>query len=120
MIAQIARYHRKSAPKASHADFQALAPADQEMVRALAGLLRIGIALDRTRQAAIDDLTVSRDDAGVRIEVAARPDVDLSLEIYTANQRSRLLAGVLGSDVHVELVPAGGGASGRVEAEVGA
>ncbi len=35
IIAQIARYHRKSAPKPSHAEFAALAPDDQDWCAAL-------------------------------------------------------------------------------------
>ena len=53
VIAQIARYHRKSAPKPSHPDFAALPPADQDLVRALAAILRVAIGLDRSHQARV-------------------------------------------------------------------
>ena len=53
VIAQIARYHRKSAPKPSHPDFAALPPADQDLVRALAAILRVAIGLDRSHQAQV-------------------------------------------------------------------
>ena len=43
IIAQIARYHRKSAPKASHAEFGRLAPEHQRLVKTLAGILRVAI-----------------------------------------------------------------------------
>ena len=48
IIAQIARYHRKSAPKPRHAEFARLRPSDQRVVRALAGILRVAIGLDRS------------------------------------------------------------------------
>ena len=48
IIAQIARYHRKSAPKASHAEFARLSPEDQRLVKTLAGILRVAIGLDRS------------------------------------------------------------------------
>ena len=48
IIAQIARYHRKSAPKASHAEFGRLSPDDQRLVKTLAGILRVAIGLDRS------------------------------------------------------------------------
>ncbi len=56
LIAQVARYHRKSAPKPSHAEFAALPAATQHAVRTLAGILRIGVALDRTRTGAVREL----------------------------------------------------------------
>ena len=48
IIAQIARYHRKSAPKASHAEFGRLSPEHQRLVKTLAGILRVAIGLDRS------------------------------------------------------------------------
>ncbi|NBR91949.1 MAG: Ppx/GppA family phosphatase [Actinobacteria bacterium] len=47
LIAQIARYHRKSVPKPEHAEFSALSPSDQRLVRGLAALLRVAIGLDQ-------------------------------------------------------------------------
>ena len=57
VIAQIARYHRKSEPKQSHEAFAALSASDQRLVRSLAGVLRVAIGLDRRhdgRVAAVD------------------------------------------------------------------
>ena len=62
IIAQIARYHRKSEPKASHPEFAALDAPDQELVRALAGILRVAIGLDRSHRERV---------AAVRVELHA-------------------------------------------------
>ncbi|WP_293912455.1 Ppx/GppA phosphatase family protein [Deinococcus sp.] len=48
IIAQVARYHRGSAPKSSHTEFQALNTADREAVCKLAAVLRVADGLDRT------------------------------------------------------------------------
>jgi exopolyphosphatase/guanosine-5'-triphosphate,3'-diphosphate pyrophosphatase len=104
MIAQVARYHRKSEPKATHADFQSLSDVDQGRVRTLAGLLRIGIALDRTRQGGVEELVVTADDRTVTVGVRTRDEIDFSLELYTANQRSSLLSTAIDRDVSVELI----------------
>jgi exopolyphosphatase/guanosine-5'-triphosphate,3'-diphosphate pyrophosphatase len=48
LVAQIARYHRKSIPQPSHAEFHALEPPAQKSVMILGGILRIADALDRT------------------------------------------------------------------------
>lgn len=102
IIAQVARYHRKSAPKRSHEEFQGLVEADQTLVRILAGILRIGIALDRTRQGGIEDLEVTISADNILIRAHVDDELDYSLEEYTANQRSNLLAKALDLDVRIE------------------
>ncbi|MEN9206119.1 MAG: Ppx/GppA phosphatase family protein [Thermostichales cyanobacterium SZTDM-1c_bins_54] len=50
IIANIARYHRKSPPKRKHPNFQALTEErHQRLVCQLSALLRLGVALDRRR-----------------------------------------------------------------------
>jgi exopolyphosphatase/guanosine-5'-triphosphate,3'-diphosphate pyrophosphatase len=101
IIAQIARYHRKSAPKPSHAEFAALRPDDQHVVRVLAGILRVAIGLDRSHEGRVAGLRVSS--RGRRLTVKALPagSGDLSLELYAANERKGLLEEVLGRAVTV-------------------
>jgi exopolyphosphatase / guanosine-5'-triphosphate,3'-diphosphate pyrophosphatase len=47
VVAQLARYHRKSLPGEEHGAFARLAPDDRQRVRTLAALLRIADGLDR-------------------------------------------------------------------------
>lgn len=106
LIAQIARYHRKSAPKRSHDEFHALAGDDQRRVRLLAGMLRVGIALDRTRRHVIEKVTV-RDDGPsdvVTLNVHRPIGADVALERYVANDRSSLLAAALDAEVRLAFV----------------
>jgi exopolyphosphatase / guanosine-5'-triphosphate,3'-diphosphate pyrophosphatase len=103
LIAQIARYHRKSNPKSSHEPFAALGHHDQQLVRTLAGVLRIAIGLDRCHERRVAGVrTEVRSDRAV-IEVYA-DDTDIALELYAANERKDLLEQVLGR--RVELMPA--------------
>ncbi|MGI9606562.1 MAG: Ppx/GppA phosphatase family protein [Acidimicrobiales bacterium] len=90
LIAQVARYHRKSEPKRSHRDWSALPPADQKIVATLAGMLRIGIALDRTYRNLATDLEIECADDTVTIAVMGDPD-ELELELFAANERRGLL-----------------------------
>src|SRR5262249_15226640 len=101
LIALIARYHRKSAPKPSHAEFAALDDDDQRLVRACAGLLRIAIALDRSHDGRVAGVRARRD--GDTLTIAARPraDADIALELFSANQARELLERVLGVTVGV-------------------
>jgi exopolyphosphatase/guanosine-5'-triphosphate,3'-diphosphate pyrophosphatase len=57
-IALVARYHRKSEPKAKHPEFASLDEDDQHLVRCLAGILRVAIGLDRNHAARVADLWV--------------------------------------------------------------
>jgi exopolyphosphatase/guanosine-5'-triphosphate,3'-diphosphate pyrophosphatase len=100
LIALVARYHRKSAPKPTHPEFAALSSEQQRIVRILAGFLRIGVALDRTRTQAVRDLTVAVGKRQVTIHLVA--DGDAALERYTANARTALLGNALGVDVVVQ------------------
>ncbi|HYN98964.1 MAG TPA: exopolyphosphatase, partial [Actinomycetota bacterium] len=103
LIAQIARYHRKSVPGVKHPEFGALSKKDQYLVRCCAGLLRIAIGLDRTHGKKVTQVAVS---AGKTLTIQAVPKdgSDISLELFSASQRSDLAAEALG--LPVELVAA--------------
>ncbi|NCW83551.1 MAG: Ppx/GppA family phosphatase, partial [Acidimicrobiia bacterium] len=62
LIAVIARYHRKSAPKLSHSEFAQLEETDQKLVTSLAAILRIAIGLDRTQDGRVKSVTVRAED----------------------------------------------------------
>lgn len=110
IIAQVARYHRKSQPKPSHSEFQSLRSADQDLVRLLAGILRVGIALDRTRRSVVDRIDVTAPDPAsddpVLVHVCCDDEADISLELYTAHQRTGLLERALGRPVELRFVSA--------------
>jgi exopolyphosphatase/guanosine-5'-triphosphate,3'-diphosphate pyrophosphatase len=108
LIALVARYHRKSAPKAKHAEFAKLRPEDQDAVTALAAILRVGIALDRSHAGPVDAVQViSANGSGpLRVLVSGRPGADLSLELHTAMERKDLLEQVLGLRIELEGVEA--------------
>lgn len=101
MIALVARYHRKSAPKPDHKEFGALTPTQQHQVRLLAGILRIAIGLDRSYDGRVTGLSAVR--SGDTLTFTPRSDsaADLTLEIYAANERADLLAAGLGLRVAV-------------------
>ena len=105
LIAQVARYHRKSAPRKKHPEFAALGPDDQQRVRVLAAILRIAVGLDRNHQGQVQSVTC-REGAGgtLTLEAVAAPGADVSLELYAANTRAQLLADVLQSPVEVVAV----------------
>jgi exopolyphosphatase / guanosine-5'-triphosphate,3'-diphosphate pyrophosphatase len=102
IIALLARYHRKSAPKPSHPEFAALPAAQQQVVRTLAGLLRIAIGLDRSHEARVRAVRVTRKGEALVITALPRDGADLDLELYAAAERRGLLEDVLGLPVAIE------------------
>lgn len=120
LIAQVARYHRKSAPRKSHPGFAGLDRGDQRRVRLLAGLLRVGIALDRTYRRVVRRVTAADDDRGLRIEVHTAAGADAELELFTARDRCALLADALDRPVRFEVVESGAAETASTEPQTAA
>jgi exopolyphosphatase/guanosine-5'-triphosphate,3'-diphosphate pyrophosphatase len=102
VLALTARYHRKSHPKARHPEFSALSKGDQELVRKLAGILRVAIGLDRSHRGLVDRVDVEVGTDRLLLRAVPVGDANLDLEMYAARQRADLLADAL--DVEVEIV----------------
>ena len=97
LVAQIARYHRKSAPKPSHPEWAALDDDDQRIVLVAAAVLRVAIGLDRSHRQLVTGVRVTERKGQLLVEADVDdPEADLSLELYAADERSGLLADVLG------------------------
>jgi exopolyphosphatase / guanosine-5'-triphosphate,3'-diphosphate pyrophosphatase len=61
IIANIARYHRKSPPKKKHQNLQNLSKEQRSLVAQLSAILRVAVALDRRRIGAIKDVRLHCD-----------------------------------------------------------
>jgi exopolyphosphatase/guanosine-5'-triphosphate,3'-diphosphate pyrophosphatase len=105
IVAQVARYHRKSGPKSSHPEFARLREADQHEVRVLAGLLRIAIGLDRSHDRRVHEVQVHRRGNGLVVEAIPRNGAELGLELYAAGDRRSLLEEALGREIAVRAAP---------------
>ncbi|MBM3637885.1 MAG: Ppx/GppA family phosphatase [Actinobacteria bacterium] len=101
LIAQIARYHRKSKPKLSHEPFVALDDTDKHTVRAMAALLRIAIGLDRSYDARVQKVSAKKKGAKISIKATALNGSDLNLNLYSARERADLLEDVTGCTVDI-------------------
>ena len=90
VIANIARYHRKSKPKKRHPDYIKLSEYQQLMVRQLSAILRIAVALDRRQIGAIADLECKYDPEYRTLHLhlfAASPDDDCALELWSLDYK---------------------------------
>ena len=99
LIAQVARYHRKSNPRLKHAEFAALSDGDQHRVGVLGGILRVAIALDRTYQRSVGRVTAFDDGRLLTVTAVTESGADVELELFTARERVGLLAMALDRDV---------------------
>ena len=106
LIALVARYHRKRMPVSSHRPYMALSKPDRRRVRVLAGLLRVGIALDRTYRRAVERVHASVGDEAVTIDVETAAGADVDIELFTAHRSSALLADALGRTVEFRVMEA--------------
>ena len=93
LIAQVARYHRKSQPSLKHPEFAALDEDEQRTVSILAGILRIAIGLDRRHAGMVKAVGV-RTEAGdggdgdvLVIEPVVPSGADVGVELFAANAR---------------------------------
>jgi len=102
LIAQVARYHRKSAPKQKHRPFAALNHADQNLVRQLAGLLRVAIGLDRGGRQVVRSVSADFDKDTITVRAAVLKDQACDLELHAARERSDLLSQNSERDVTIE------------------
>lgn len=97
LIAQIARYHRKSLPKRKHDAFQSLKEKDQVTVCRLGGILRLADGLDRRRNGLVQ--SVSCQFSGTTTTVSLTATEDVSVEIFGANAKKELFEKAFGCAV---------------------
>ncbi len=98
LVAMIARYHRRAAPKPTHEIFARLDRDNRVIVSRLAGILRVAVALDHTGSQRVRDIecTIERHRLVVTVTNSAG---DLSLERLELRQKASLLEDTFGLSV---------------------
>ncbi|HSD27331.1 MAG TPA: Ppx/GppA phosphatase family protein [Vicinamibacteria bacterium] len=114
LVANVARYHRRGHPRKAHAEFEALPKPARQVVRVLAGILRVADALDRSHRQAIRTLTVAERGGALRIRGEATGDCEL--ELWGVLRRTPLLEEALGLPVRVEVARAAKAGPTRIQA----
>jgi exopolyphosphatase / guanosine-5'-triphosphate,3'-diphosphate pyrophosphatase len=93
LVALISRYHRRSGPRKTDAEYAALPREDREIVRRLSALLRVADGLDRGHTAIVESLSATMTPDRVEISVVPRfADADLSLECWGGSRKADVLA----------------------------
>jgi exopolyphosphatase/guanosine-5'-triphosphate,3'-diphosphate pyrophosphatase len=99
LVANVARYHRRAAPKLKHENFARLLPAEKDTVKRLSALLRLADGLDRTHMQRVKSLRCRWTPEQLLVTVSAeqKPEVDL----WGAREKGRLFQKVFGADVKI-------------------
>lgn len=103
MIANLARYHRKGAPKKKHESYQGLGKLERQMVDQLSALLKVAVALDRRQINAIDSLYCTFNAVQRELSLTLTPTQagdDCSLELWSLEYKK----GCLEAEFGVKLV----------------
>jgi exopolyphosphatase/guanosine-5'-triphosphate,3'-diphosphate pyrophosphatase len=114
MLAQVARYHRRGAPRKKHATFASLPDDQRRAVRLLAAILRLTDALDRSHRQVVRSLSVVRRGRGLRL--LCEVEGDCELEIWGAAGRRELLERVWGVPISLEATPVRNRRAGQARA----
>jgi exopolyphosphatase / guanosine-5'-triphosphate,3'-diphosphate pyrophosphatase len=86
IIANLARYHRKGAPKKKHENYQSLGKLDRQAIDQLSALLKVAVALDRRQINAIESLHCTFNAIGRELKLTLTPSQagdDCSLELWS-------------------------------------
>jgi exopolyphosphatase/guanosine-5'-triphosphate,3'-diphosphate pyrophosphatase len=97
LVANLARYHRKSEPRVVHPEFARLDEADRKRVIRLAALLRLADALDREHRQRVHGIRVRTSGREVRVSLDGRGD--LLLERWALRRKVRLFERAFGVKV---------------------
>jgi exopolyphosphatase/guanosine-5'-triphosphate,3'-diphosphate pyrophosphatase len=100
ILANIARYHRKSLPTEAHPPFAALPPRARQVVRVLAGILRIADGLDRSHRQQTTGVRVRV--TGVSLKIFAEGTKPADANIRAGAKKSDLLSAAIRRRITIE------------------
>jgi exopolyphosphatase/guanosine-5'-triphosphate,3'-diphosphate pyrophosphatase len=90
LIAQIARYHRKSKPKRKHETYYSLSSDYRKIIKQMSAILRLAIALDRRQIGAIKNLESKFDPEYKQLHLhltATQANDDCALELWSLDYK---------------------------------
>jgi exopolyphosphatase/guanosine-5'-triphosphate,3'-diphosphate pyrophosphatase len=101
LIANVARYHRRSVPKGNHREFYELTPKQRQIVLKLAAILRLAEAMDREHASRVKNVrvTYSRND---KFRIFLEGDGDMLLEKWALSRGCQLFEKTFKKRVQIE------------------
>jgi exopolyphosphatase / guanosine-5'-triphosphate,3'-diphosphate pyrophosphatase len=107
IIANVARYHRRSVPRNTHIEYMKLNRDDRMKVSKLSSILRIADSLDNTNLQLIESISITRNDNGVVIHGKSKSRA--YAEIYSFNYKKQLFEEIFGISVSLKITGTGNG-----------
>lgn len=101
IIANIARYHRKSHPKPTHTDFVNLPDKSKSIVMKLASILRIADSLDRTHLKKVKKIQVETTGKFVDLHLNTG-NLSIDIELWNLERRKGLFEEVYGKTLRIK------------------
>ncbi|MGD0464066.1 MAG: Ppx/GppA phosphatase family protein [Tepidisphaeraceae bacterium] len=101
VVANIARYHRKAPPRASHDAYASLPNRMRRIVDVGAALLRLSDGLDRSHNSVIQDLRCKIENRKVKCVLTAKSDAEL--EVWGARRKRDWFEEVFGRSISFEV-----------------
>jgi exopolyphosphatase/guanosine-5'-triphosphate,3'-diphosphate pyrophosphatase len=104
LIAQIARYHRKSSPKASHDEYSELPIEEKLIVSRLASIIRIADAMDSTHSQIVEGLKLrlSEEECAIVIKIKGNHYEYMELLKGAVKKKADLFESFFGLSVNLE------------------
>lgn len=102
IIANVARYHRRSTPKKRHGEYWKMSPAIRKRIKKLSGILRVADGLDRSHYQNVKELEVYSEKDLIKINIWTEGEP--YLEIWGAERKSQLFKEVTGKKLKIERV----------------
>ncbi len=97
LVANVARYHRKSPPSLDHENFRALSREQRAKVKMMASVLRLADALDREHRSVVSSVGARIDGSTLWLDVEGAEE--RALEEWTVRAKSGMLREALGLEV---------------------
>jgi exopolyphosphatase/guanosine-5'-triphosphate,3'-diphosphate pyrophosphatase len=107
LVANVARYHRRSPPKPQHEAYAALDEPDRDRVTRLASLLRLADALDREHRQTVREVKAKAVNGALKLQLSGKGD--MLLEAWALKKKSDLFQRTFRLDVEVTVLDRGEG-----------
>ncbi|HKK09394.1 MAG TPA: Ppx/GppA phosphatase family protein, partial [Bacteroidales bacterium] len=99
VMANVARYHRRSTPKSRHSHFKKLDKNAKARVNKLSAILRVADGLDRSHFQNVRELEVVKNTSQIKLKIET--ETDPNLEIWGAMRKRFLFEEVTGKELEI-------------------
>lgn len=100
IIANVARYHRKSHPKPKHPEFASLSSKDQVVVKKLSAILRVADSLDRSHKQKVNSIEAKVNNGTVELHLKLN-NKSIEIELWNLGRREKLFEEVFEKEIRI-------------------